>query len=68
VLQAFTPDSPDVISDSTVASLHKCHLELAVGLLFLDASDSPACGTGQSDALSRTVRQWQHYSLFLRLA
>jgi hypothetical protein len=33
-----------------VASLHQCHLELAVGLLSLGASDSPACGTGQSGA------------------
>jgi hypothetical protein len=66
-LQAFTPDSPDVTPDSLVASLHQCYLLLAVGLLFLDAPDSPACGTRQSDALSRTVRQWQHYSSFLGL-
>jgi hypothetical protein len=33
-----------------VAYLHQCHLELAVGLLSLGASDSPACGTGQSGA------------------
>jgi hypothetical protein len=47
VLQAFTLDSPDVTPDSLVASLHHCHLELAVGLLFLGALDSPACGTGR---------------------
>jgi hypothetical protein len=59
--KAFTLDSP-------VASLHQCHLELVVGLLFPSAPDSPACATGQSGALSRTVRQWQHYSLFIGLA
>jgi hypothetical protein len=46
--QAFTPDSPDVTPDSPVASLHQCHQELAVGLQFPSAPDSPACGTGQS--------------------
>jgi hypothetical protein len=44
----FTPDSPDVIPDSSVASLHQCHLEQVVGLLFPGAPDSPACGTGWS--------------------
>jgi hypothetical protein len=56
-LQAFTPDSLDVTSDSPVASLHQCHLELAVGLLFLSAPDSPACVTGQSGVCHRTVRR-----------
>lgn len=37
----FTPDSPVVFSP-------QCYLELAVGLLFLDAPNSPTCGTGQS--------------------
>jgi hypothetical protein len=50
VLQDFTPDNPHVTPDSLVASLHQCHLELAVGLLFPGAPDSPACGTGQSGA------------------
>jgi hypothetical protein len=49
----FTPDTPDVTLDSLVDSLHQCHLELAVGLLFLGALDSLACGTGQSGALQR---------------
>jgi hypothetical protein len=40
-LQAFTPDSPYVTLDSLVASLHQCHMELAVGLLFLGPPDSP---------------------------
>jgi hypothetical protein len=44
----FTPDTPDVIPDSLVVFSPQCHLELAVGLLFLGAPDSPACGTGQS--------------------
>jgi hypothetical protein len=39
----FTPDSPVVFSA-------QCHLELAVGLWFPGAPDSPACGTGQSGA------------------
>jgi hypothetical protein len=60
-LQAFTPNSPDVTPDSLEASLHQCHLELVVGLLFPSAPDSPML-------LSRTVRQWQHYSSFLGLA
>jgi hypothetical protein len=47
---------------------HQCHLELAIRLLFPGAPDSPACGTGQSGALSRIVRQWQHLSSFLGLA
>jgi hypothetical protein len=47
-LQAFTPDSPNVTPDSLVASLHQCYVELAVGLLFLGAPNSPACGTRQS--------------------
>jgi hypothetical protein len=59
-LQAFSSDSSDVTLDSPMSSLHQCHLVLAVGLLF------PWC-TGQSGALSRTVRQWQHLSLFLGL-
>jgi hypothetical protein len=74
-LQAFTPDSPDITPDSLVACLHQCHLELAVGLLFPGAPESPACATGQSGALSQTVRcsqpyspLWQHYSSFLGLA
>ena len=45
---SFYTDSPHVTPDSPVASLHQCHLELVVGLLFLGAPDSPACGTGQS--------------------
>jgi hypothetical protein len=36
--KAFTPDSP-------VASLHQCHLELVVGLLFSSAPDSPPVAT-----------------------
>jgi hypothetical protein len=47
---------PDVTPDSTVDSLHQCHLKLAVGLLFPSAPDSLACGTGQFGALARTVR------------
>jgi hypothetical protein len=47
-LQAFTPDSLDVTPDSPMASLHQCHLEVTVGLLFPGAPDSPACGTEQS--------------------
>jgi hypothetical protein len=50
-----------------MTSLHQGYLELAVGLLFPGAPDSPACGTGQSGALSWTVRQWQHLSSFLGL-
>jgi hypothetical protein len=64
-LQAFTPDSPGGTSDSSVTSLHQCHQELAVGLQFPGAPDSPACGTGQSGVLDRIVRPWQHYSSFL---
>jgi hypothetical protein len=48
VLQAFALDCPRVTPDSLVASLHQCHLELAIGLLFLGAPDNPTCGTGQS--------------------
>jgi hypothetical protein len=48
VLQAFTPDSPDVTPDSPVASLHQCHLELAVGLLFPGAPNSLVLSAGQS--------------------
>jgi hypothetical protein len=55
-MQAFTPDSPNVTPDSPMAYLHQFHLELAVGLQFPGAPDSPACGTRQSGALSRTVR------------
>jgi hypothetical protein len=47
---------PDVTLDSPVASLHQCHLELAVGLLFPGAPNSLACGIGQSGVLARTVR------------
>jgi hypothetical protein len=67
VLQAFTPDSVDVTPDSPVASPHQCHQELTVGLQFPSASYSPACGTGQSDVLARTVRESQHLSPFLGL-
>jgi hypothetical protein len=45
----------------------QCHLELAVGLWFPSAPDSPTCGTGQSSALNRTVRLWQHSSSFFGL-
>jgi hypothetical protein len=31
-----------------MASLHQCHWELAIGLLFPGAPDSPVCGIGQS--------------------
>jgi hypothetical protein len=45
-----------------VASLHQCHLELAVGLLFPGAPDSPVCGTGQSgvppDSVELQTRQF----------
>jgi hypothetical protein len=37
----------------------------SLGLLFPGAPDSPACGTGQSGALARTVRVWQHFLRFL---
>jgi hypothetical protein len=40
-----------------------CHLELAVRALVPGAPDSPACGTGQSGALDRIVRLWQHIFL-----
>jgi hypothetical protein len=52
----------------SMASLHQCHLELDVGLLFPCAPDSPACATGQSGALIHIVRLWQHLSSFLGLA
>jgi hypothetical protein len=48
-----------------VASLHQCHLELAVGLLFPGAPDSPECGTGQSGAPKLDSASWQHLSSFL---
>jgi hypothetical protein len=35
----------------------QCHLELAIGLLFPGATDSLACGTGQSGAPNQTVRR-----------
>jgi hypothetical protein len=41
-----TPDSP-VGSLDNWASLHQCHLELAVGLLFRGAPDSPMLSTRQ---------------------
>jgi hypothetical protein len=44
-VQAFTPDSSDVIPNSPVASLHQCHLELSIGLLFPGAPDSPPVAT-----------------------
>jgi hypothetical protein len=62
-LQAFTPDSPDITPDNPVASLHQCYQEVQ----FPGAPDSPACGTGQSGALSRTDCQWQHLSSFFGL-
>jgi hypothetical protein len=40
----FTPDSPDFTPDSPVVFSARCHLELAVGLGFPGAPDSPACG------------------------
>jgi hypothetical protein len=43
----FTPDSPGVTPNSLVASLHQCHQELAVGLLFPSAPNSLPCGTRQ---------------------
>jgi hypothetical protein len=46
----FTPDSPDFTPDSPVVFSAQCHLELAVGLWFPGAPNSPACGTGQSGA------------------
>jgi hypothetical protein len=64
-LQAFTPDSPRVTPDSPVPSLHQCHLELVVGLLFLGAPDSPACGTGQSSAPDQTVHCGNNFLHFL---
>jgi hypothetical protein len=67
-LQAFTPDSPRVTPDSLVASLRKCHHELAVGLQFPDALDSAACGTGQSGALSQTVHRSNTILRFLDFA
>jgi hypothetical protein len=44
-VEAFTLDSTDVTPDSPVASIHQCHQELVVGLLFLGAPNSPACST-----------------------
>ena len=52
----FTSDTLDFTPDSPVVFSPQCHLELVVGLQFLGASDSPACGTGQSGALARTIR------------
>jgi hypothetical protein len=60
-LQAFTPDNP-------VVSLCQCHWELAVGLLFPGAPDSPTCGIGQSGALSRTVHHGNTILRFLDFA
>jgi hypothetical protein len=51
---AFTPDSPDITPDSQMASLYQCHLELAIGLLFLGASDSPVVAP---DSLVLSARQ-----------
>jgi hypothetical protein len=56
VLQAFTPDSLRVTPDSSVASPHQCHLELAIGLQFPGAPDSPVCGTGESNCGSTCLR------------
>jgi hypothetical protein len=47
-LQAFTPDSSGVTSDSSVASLHQFHQELAIGLHFPGAPDNLVSSTGQS--------------------
>jgi hypothetical protein len=47
MLQAFTPNSPDVTPNSPMASLHQCHLELAVGLVFPGAPDSMVLSSGQ---------------------
>jgi hypothetical protein len=44
-----------------------CHLELAIRAAVPGAPDSPACGTGQSGALDRTVRLWQHIFFLLGL-
>jgi hypothetical protein len=44
-----------------------CHLELAVRAAVPGAPDSAACGTGQSGALDRTVRLWQHIFFLPRL-
>jgi hypothetical protein len=62
------------VAPESPGSPPQCHQELPVGLLFPGAPDSPACctglskcATGQSGALSRTVRQWQHFALFLGL-
>jgi hypothetical protein len=55
----FTPDSPDFTPDSPVLFPPQCHLELAVGLRFPSAPDSPVL-------LAQTVRR-QHTSSFLGL-
>jgi hypothetical protein len=39
----FTPDSPDFTPDSPMLFPPQCHLELAVGLRFRGAPDSPVC-------------------------
>jgi hypothetical protein len=39
----FTPDSADFTPDSPVVFSPQCHLELAVGLQFPGAPDSPVC-------------------------
>jgi hypothetical protein len=46
----FTPDNPDSTPDSPVVFSPQCHLELAVRATVPGASDSPACGIGQSGA------------------
>jgi hypothetical protein len=55
VRRLFTLESPDFTLDSSVVFSPQCHLDLVVGLQLLGAPDSPACGTGQSGALARTV-------------
>jgi hypothetical protein len=45
----FTPDSPDSTPNRPVVFSVQCHLELAIGMRFPGAPDSPACGTRQFD-------------------
>jgi hypothetical protein len=67
----FTPDSPDFTPDSPVVFPPQCHLELAVGLLFLVHRTVRRVGTEQSGVPpdspvlhAQTVRR-QHTSSFL---